>query len=74
MSGDRGGMRGGRITYRGRDETEVGQLDAVRDEPPKREYIDYDDPMIGNTSAVISNAFKVAGKVDRALVSYDDLF
>ena len=67
-------MRGGRTTYRGRDETEVGQLDAARDEPPKREYVDYDDPMIGNTTTVQGSALQVSGKIDRALVSYDDLF
>lgn len=47
---------------------------SQRDEPPKREYIDYDDPMIGSTTAVQTSAVRVAGKVDRALVSYDDLF
>jgi hypothetical protein len=49
-------------------------LDSARDEPTKREYVDYDDPMIGNTTTVQGSVLKVSGKVDRALVSYDDLF
>ena len=44
-------MRGRLTGNRARDELEVGQLET-NDAQPKREYIDYDDPMMGQQSAV----------------------